>query len=173
MLSTLKIKNPSEAGNFYTSVVGPLGILVALVRRKIRQGSSKSGIFSGRPYMRPFLVILFSLVIETWTKCWWIFWEIFFWKCTDSWDKNIPVSVRVDFEIFYFKIVKIFLILIGWSPITTSRVNKITMLKRFRHNILKPNIKFEGNWLDGVGRVTWTIIKWYRWIYNGKVKKVT
>ena len=32
---------------FETSMVGPLGILVALFRRQIVQGSSNSGIFGG------------------------------------------------------------------------------------------------------------------------------
>ena len=47
---------------FDTSVAGPLEILVALVKRKIGQGSSKSGIFSGRTFMSPFLDISLSLV---------------------------------------------------------------------------------------------------------------
>ena len=51
--------------NFETSVVGPLGILVALVKKQIGQGSYNSGRFSGRPPMIPFLAIRFSLVIET------------------------------------------------------------------------------------------------------------
>ena len=55
--------NPGE--NFETSVVGPLGILVALVKIKIGQGSYNSGIFSGRLSMSPFLAIRFFLVIET------------------------------------------------------------------------------------------------------------
>ena len=50
--------------NFETSVVGPLGILFALVEIRIVQGSSKSGRFSGRPYMSPFISIRFSLLIE-------------------------------------------------------------------------------------------------------------
>ena len=65
---------------FEASVVGPLGILVALVKRNIGQGSSKSGIFSGITSMIPFLEISFIMVIETWQKCWWIRWEIFFLK---------------------------------------------------------------------------------------------
>ena len=67
MLSTLKntkyILSIKPGGNLYTSVVEPLGIFVALVKIKIVQGFSKSGRFSGRPSMRPFLVINFSLVI--------------------------------------------------------------------------------------------------------------
>ena len=70
MISTLKthkihLNHKPREGGVETSVVGPLGILVALVRRKIGQGYSKSGIFFGRPYMSPFLVIHFSLLIET------------------------------------------------------------------------------------------------------------
>ena len=50
MLSTLKegkfIWSTKKGGNFETSVVGPLVILVALVKRQIVQGYFKSGIFS-------------------------------------------------------------------------------------------------------------------------------
>ena len=55
----------NPGGDFETSIVGPLGILVALVSRKIGQGYSDSGNFSGRTSMIPFLAIRFSLVIET------------------------------------------------------------------------------------------------------------
>ena len=48
-----------------SSVVGTLGILAALVKIKIGQGSSNSGIFSGRPSKIPFVGIHFSLVKET------------------------------------------------------------------------------------------------------------
>ena len=51
--------------DFETSVVGPMVILVALVKSQIGQGSSNSGIFFGRPYMSPFLAIRLSMVIET------------------------------------------------------------------------------------------------------------
>ena len=51
--------------NFDTSVVGPLEILVALVKRQTGQGYSKSRIFYVRPSMTPFLAINFSIVIET------------------------------------------------------------------------------------------------------------
>ena len=73
MISTLKnaksiwSMNPGE--NFDTSVFGTLGILVALVKRKIGQGSSNSGICYRRPSMSTFMVI------ETWPKRWWISWE--------------------------------------------------------------------------------------------------
>ena len=133
----------------------------------------KSGRFSGRPSMSPFLEILFSVVIETWTKLWWISWERFFWNCTDSWYKNILVSVIFDLEILYLNMVNIVFILVVWSPITTLRFNKVTIFKSFIQNLLKANIKFEGTWWDGIGRVTWTIINWSHLIYNGTVRKST
>ena len=43
--------------NFEISMVGTLVILVALLKRKIEKGSSKSGILFGRPFMITFLVI--------------------------------------------------------------------------------------------------------------------
>ena len=46
-------------------MVGPLGTLVAFIKREIGQGSSKLGIFYVRPSMSTFLDIHFSLVIET------------------------------------------------------------------------------------------------------------
>ena len=51
--------------DFNTSMIGPLGILFALVKRQIAQGSSESGIFVGRPPMSPFIANSFSLTIET------------------------------------------------------------------------------------------------------------
>ena len=45
-------------------MVGPLLISVALVKRKIGQGSSKSGIFVGRYFMINFLAISLGLVID-------------------------------------------------------------------------------------------------------------
>ena len=51
--------------NFETSVVGPMGILVALVKRKIGQVYSRSGRFSGRPSVSTFLATSFSLGIDT------------------------------------------------------------------------------------------------------------
>ena len=67
MLLTLKnaksIRSMNPGEKFETSVVGPLEILVALVKRKIEQGYSNSGRFSGRPSMSPFLTIHFSQVI--------------------------------------------------------------------------------------------------------------
>ena len=58
----------NPGANFETSVVGPLGILVALVKRQIIQGSSNSGRLSERPSMSPFIAIRFILVIETLPK---------------------------------------------------------------------------------------------------------
>ena len=57
--------------------------------------------------------------------------------------KNILFSVRVDLENFDLKIVKIVLSLVWVSLRTTSRVEKFTMLKRFRCDFLKTNIKLE------------------------------
>ena len=61
----MSILSMNPGVKFETSMVGPLGILVALVKRQMGQGSSNSGKFSGRPFMSPFLAIDFSLVIET------------------------------------------------------------------------------------------------------------
>ena len=51
-------------GNFNTSGVRPLGNLFSLVKIQIGKGYSKSGRFSRRPSINPFLTINFSLVIE-------------------------------------------------------------------------------------------------------------
>ena len=160
-------------GGVQTLVVGTMVILVTSVKRHIGQGSSKSGIFCGRPSISPFIAISFSLIIDTWPKFWWVSWERFFWKCTDSWDNNILVSLRVEFGYFYLNIVKICLSLVEWSPIITLSDNKVTMLKSFRRNLLKFTIKFEVTWWDGVGRVTCTIINWSHWIYNITFRKAT
>ena len=68
-ISTLKsaksIRGINPGEDFETSMVGPLGILVALVKGKIGQVSSKSGICFGRTSMRTFITISFSLEIET------------------------------------------------------------------------------------------------------------
>ena len=71
----------------------------------------------------------------------------------------------------YLKIVNIIFSLLGWSPRTILRVNKVNMFKNFRRKLLKDNLKFEGTWWDGVVRVTWKIINWYHWIYNGNIEK--
>ena len=67
MLSTLKyaksIWSMKPGANFDTSMVIPMLIFVALVRRQIGQGYSKSGIFYGRPFMITFLVISLSLIL--------------------------------------------------------------------------------------------------------------
>ena len=158
-------------GNFETSMVRPLGILVYLVKRQIRKGSSKSGIFFGRSPMSHFLAISFSLEVETQPKRWGIIWEIF---CSDR-------LQRVGTKIFLFIWGLTLTILIlrcsncfsleGWSPRTTLTVKIIKMFKRFRCNLLKNNIKFEGTqWCD-FGRVTWTIINWYHRTNNGTVRK--
>ena len=68
MLSTLKdaksIWSMNPAGDFKTSVVGPLIILVAVAKRQIGRGYFMSGRSIGRPSMSPFLVIRFSMVIK-------------------------------------------------------------------------------------------------------------
>ena len=81
--------------------------------------------------------------------------------------------MRIDLDNFDVKIVEIVLILVWWSPRATFMVNKVTMFKRFRRNLLKSNIKHEGTWWYGVGRVTWKIIKCSNCIYNGTVRKAS
>ena len=79
MISALKnaksIWSMKPGAIFKTSVVVPLGILVALFKRKIDQVYSDSVRFSGRPSMFHLLVIRFSLAIEPWPKRWWVSWE--------------------------------------------------------------------------------------------------
>ena len=58
--------NPGEI--FERSMIGPLGILVDLVKRQIEQVYSKSGKCFGRTYMSPFIDISSSLAIETRSK---------------------------------------------------------------------------------------------------------
>ena len=126
-------------GKFRDSVVGPLGILVALVKRQIWKGYSKSGIFSRRPSMSPFLAISFSLVIDNWPKCWWIIWERFCFENEQTVGATIFLSLwGFTLTKFYLNIVEIILSLVGWSTRTTLRFNKVTMFKRFRHNLRKP-----------------------------------
>ena len=61
ILSTPKKEKSTQSikpgANIETSVVGTLGILVVFVKIQIGQGSYTSGIFSGRPYMSPFISI--------------------------------------------------------------------------------------------------------------------
>ena len=54
--------NPGE--KFETSMVGSMGILAALVKRQIGQGSSKSEKFVGRRFTSHFFAICFSLGID-------------------------------------------------------------------------------------------------------------
>ena len=67
MISTLKnaksiwSMNPWE--NVEKSMVGPLGILLSFFNRQLWHGSSKSGMFVGRPSKSNFLEISFSLSI--------------------------------------------------------------------------------------------------------------
>ena len=84
MLSKLKNSkyiwsmNPGE--NFETSMVGPLVMLSALVKRKIGRGYSESGRFVGRPSMTNLPAIFFGLSIQTRPKHWWIilYWFYFY-----------------------------------------------------------------------------------------------
>ena len=93
--------------------------------------------------------------------------EILFWEYTDCWDHNISVSLRVDFDHFNLKIVVVS------YPIKTLMVNKITMLQRFRFNLLKTNIRFEVTQWDGVVSVTWTVINCSHWMYSESDSKPT
>ena len=118
MVSTSKITKSVLSMNtvviFEKSMVVPLDILVALVKIQIRQVSYKLGIFFGRTFMSTFILISFSLKIDTWPKCWWTILEIFSSdKGTDSCDHNIPVYMSIDSENFYLKIVYIVFILVG------------------------------------------------------------
>ena len=79
-------------------MVGTLSILVALVRIEIGNGSVNPGRFDGRPSMSPFLAIFYENRDTTKARINKLR-EIFF-KCIYSWDKNIPVSVSVEFETF-------------------------------------------------------------------------
>ena len=170
MLSTLKNEKSTWSMNpgahFETSVVGRLVILVAFVRRQIGQGYSKSGIFSGRPSMSPFLTIHFSMVIETRLRRLWISWEIFCFESAQTVGTTIFLFLwGLNFIYFYLKIGKIVFSLVGWSPRTTLKVNKFTMFNRFRCNLLKAKLKI---W----GHLTWTTIKCSHWIYNETVRKM-
>ena len=97
MFSTLKkaksIWSMKPRGNFDISVVGPMGIVFAFVKRKIWRGYSKSGIFYCRPYMSTFLVVSFSLVIETCPKRWRIIWERFCFKSSHTVGRKILLSI--------------------------------------------------------------------------------
>ena len=50
----------NSGANFETSMVVPLGVLVALVKRQTDQGSSKSGTFVGRPFTSTFLSFILA-----------------------------------------------------------------------------------------------------------------
>ena len=161
-------------GNFNTSGVRPLGNLFSLVKIQIGKGYSKSGRFSRRPSINPFLTINFSLVIEIWPKLWIMSWEIFCFECAHTVGTKIFLSLGgLALTDFYLNTVNIIFSIVEWFPRTTLRVNKVTMLKRFILNLLKSNINFEVTWWDGVGRVIRTIIKWSHCIYNVTVRKAT
>ena len=55
----------NPGGDFETSVVVNLVILVTLVKRKIGKDYYKSGILAGRPSISPFLSIIFGMIINT------------------------------------------------------------------------------------------------------------
>ena len=178
ILSTLKnsksIWSINPEASFKALVVGLLVISVSLVKRQIGQGYYTSGIFSVRPPMSLFQGIRFSLVIETWPKFWWISWESYCFEISHTVGSTIFLSLGgFTLTKMYFNIVDIVLSPIGWSPRATLSINKFTMFKRSRRNLLKSNIKFEGTWWDGVGTVTWKIINWSHCIYNGTVMKST
>ena len=86
--------------NWYTAMVGMMGILVALFKSQMGQGYSKSGIFYWIPSTSTFNAIRFSLITDTRQKCWQI--KRFF-KVHRQLGKNIPVSLRVAFEILNFE----------------------------------------------------------------------
>ena len=65
------IWNINLGENFETSIVGPLVILVALVRRQIGQGYSNSGNLVGRPSINTLFPLSLSNGIETWQKYEW------------------------------------------------------------------------------------------------------
>ena len=58
-------------------------------------------------------------------------------------DKNILVSVRIYLDNFKLKIVKIVASLVELSPRMTLMVNKVTIFKSFRCNLLKTKLKLE------------------------------
>ena len=89
----------------------------------------------------------------------------------DSFNHNIFVYFRVEFDNLNLNIVQIVLSLIGWLPITTLRFHKITIFKRFRCNLLETNIAFKWIQLYGIGKVTYIVINWSYRIYNGVVSK--
>ena len=94
MFSTLKkaksIWSMEPGANSETSLVGPMGVLAALVKRKIWQGFSKSEIISGRPSICTFLDFRFSLVTETLPKRRWINWEIFCFESAQTVGEKYP-----------------------------------------------------------------------------------
>ena len=63
--------------------------------------------------------------------------------------------------------------MVGWFTRITLRVRNNTMFKRFRCNLFKTNMMYKCTCWYGIVRLTWTIINWYHWIYNGPVSKTT
>ena len=81
IISTLKnakcIFSMNRRKLFETSMVEPLVILVALVRKQTGKGFSKSRIFVGKPSISPFRSFHFILETEKLPNQWWIRWESF------------------------------------------------------------------------------------------------
>ena len=153
-------------------MVAHMGILVALVRRQNCQGSSKSEIFFERHSLSPFPTIRFILVIDTITNHLWIRW----WRVCLIGYMQLGKRYLCYFEgwLWQFQFEEsLFFCMVGWSPRTTSKVNKITVFKRFRCKLLKTYIMFECTQWDGIVRVIWTVINWPYKIYNGTVSKST
>ena len=123
--------------------------------------------------MVSFLAICLSLVINIWPKHWWISWGKFFYRLQTVGTTILLFLCGFKLTNLYFKMVYIFLILVGESPRKLLRVNKIRIFKRFKCNLFKINTTFDVTWWDGVGRLTCTLINWYQWIYNGTVRKMT
>ena len=55
----------NPGANFETSILGPLVILVDLLKIYIGQGSSKSGKFVIRPFISPLFNITNGIVVDT------------------------------------------------------------------------------------------------------------
>ena len=87
----------------------------------------------------------------------------------EIWNHIIFVSFRGNFENINLKIVQIVLSPVEWPPKKTLRVYKVTTFKRFIRKLLKTNKCFEVNQWEDIKRMTWTLIKRYHRIYNGKV----
>ena len=70
--STKYVWRINPGANFETSMLGPMVILVASVKKQIGQGYYKSGRFFGRPFMSPFFAVICNLKMEIRLKSLWI-----------------------------------------------------------------------------------------------------